>query len=104
MHTRSCGTQFLGTGIFPDGMRKEGDFVVSLAEDGKPETLYIVLPGDTDPTAILLDHPSNDCYPSQVPKWKFDENSSLQKPTITPSIHWIGKWHGFLTNGELKSC
>lgn len=26
------------------------------------------------------------------------------KPTLSPSLHWVGMWHGFLQNGFLKSC
>lgn len=26
------------------------------------------------------------------------------KPTLSPSLHWVTMWHGFLQNGFLKSC
>lgn len=26
------------------------------------------------------------------------------KPTLSPSLHWVGVWHGFLENGFLRSC
>jgi hypothetical protein len=34
--------------------------------------------------------------------WEWDGNEEV--PTLTPSIHHVGCWHGFLTNGEFKSC
>jgi hypothetical protein len=27
-----------------------------------------------------------------------------EKPTLLPSLHWVGIWHGWLTDGFLKSC
>lgn len=27
-----------------------------------------------------------------------------KNPTLSPSLHWVGVWHGFLTDGFLKSC
>ncbi len=29
---------------------------------------------------------------------------SFENITLTPSIHQVGHWHGFLTNGVLVSC
>ena len=29
--------------------------------------------------------------------WNGDED----KPTLSPSLHWVGVWHGFVRNGEL---
>lgn len=33
-------------------------------------------------------------------------NGDLEKPTLTPSILILGEcgWHGFLTNGEWRTC
>lgn len=31
-------------------------------------------------------------------------SGSKDKPTLSPSLHWVGVWHGFLTDGFLKSC
>lgn len=25
-------------------------------------------------------------------------------PTLSPSLHWVGMWHGFLKEGFLSSC
>ena len=35
-------------------------------------------------------------------QWKLfgDEKS----PTMSPSLHWVGMWHGWLENGYLRSC
>ncbi len=34
--------------------------------------------------------------------WQWNQNK--EKPTLTPSIHCIGHWHGYLTDGKLVSC
>ncbi len=47
-----------------------------------------------------VDHPSNGN--SSRPKWKL--SGTLEKPTLSPSLHWIGVWHGFLKDGRLESC
>lgn len=26
------------------------------------------------------------------------------KPTLSPSLHWVGMWHGWLRDGQLVSC
>lgn len=26
------------------------------------------------------------------------------RPTLSPSLHWVGVWHGFLEDGYLRSC
>lgn len=36
------------------------------------------------------------------PSWNW--NGSTDRPTLTPSVHHVGHWHGWLTDGEWKSC
>ncbi len=36
------------------------------------------------------------------PCWQWDGNR--ERPTIAPSIHLIGHWHGFVQDGQIKSC
>jgi hypothetical protein len=38
---------------------------------------------------------------ANVEDWQWDGNR--EAPTLTPSIHVVGIWHGFMTNGELVS-
>ncbi len=40
--------------------------------------------------------------PTKAPSWAW--NGSKEKPTLTPSVHHIGHWHGFLTDGVWLSC
>lgn len=51
-------------------------------------------------------------YANAVAKWdvkKPNGNGSLwkltgthEKPTLSPSLHWVGSWHGWLRNGVLE--
>lgn len=40
--------------------------------------------------------------PAQSPSWVW--NGSKDKPTLKPSVHHIGHWHGWLTDGVWLSC
>ena len=36
--------------------------------------------------------------PERSPSWVW--NGSLALPTLHPSVHYVGHWHGWLRNGE----
>ncbi|MDR7034479.1 DUF6527 family protein [Mesorhizobium sp. BE184] len=40
--------------------------------------------------------------PELSPSWNW--NGSTDKPTLTPSVHHVGHWHGYLTDGVWRSC
>jgi len=40
--------------------------------------------------------------PKVDPCWQWDGNKD--KPTLSPSLHWVGNWHGFLRAGKFVSC
>lgn len=44
----------------------------------------------------------NGFKPADSPSWEW--NGSREKPTLTPSIHRVGHWHGWLTDGVWRSC
>lgn len=82
----------------PQGFEvKPGDFSWDTAFEGK-RYLYVCLPGDTSMSAIQVQHGS----PGGNRVWGWDGNED--QPTITPSIHWLEHWHGFLRAGRLESC
>lgn len=35
--------------------------------------------------------------PTRKPSWAW--NGDVLRPTLTPSVHHVGHWHGFLTDG-----
>lgn len=40
--------------------------------------------------------------PAPSPSWTWDGNR--EKPTLHPSAHHVGHWHGWLQGGVWKSC
>lgn len=78
--------------IYP--LEKVGDFCF----DRDFEHIYVWLPGMKGPDSLRIQK-----GPPGGPRvWGWDGNE--EKPTIQPSIHAVGDWHGFLQAGELKSC
>ena len=75
-------------------MERPGDFCI--ADDKK--TLYVWLPGVPGPDALQIQHGA----PGGDRVWGFDGN--MEKPTLFPSIHTPGYWHGYLRKGRLESC
>lgn len=51
------------------------------------------------PVGWATSHPKNHGLRNQ---WKL--SGTVDTPTLSPSLHWVGVWHGFLTDGHLKSC
>ena len=82
-----------------------GDYIFNEERD----YIYIVLPNkdgkfatDSEGRAVL-DPIRISRSPSSNPRvWTWNGNED--KPSLSPSIDWRGHWHGYLTNGELKSC
>lgn len=78
-----------------DAIKEVGDF--SFSEDR--DFLYIWIPGMSGPDAIGIQR-GPDTGKERV--WAWDGNE--ERPTLTPSIHAPGEWHGFLRAGRLESC
>lgn len=36
------------------------------------------------------------------PSWEYDGKED--RPTLTPSVHYIGRWHGWFRAGRMESC
>lgn len=92
MNTESVATRKRTFG--EQEMERPGDFC--FAEDFG--YIYVWLPGRKAPDAITVHRGSSD----GVRVWGWDGNE--ESPTLTPSIHDLGNWHGHLVNGVLKSC
>ena len=93
--------RFLGE-TFPEGLRQPGDFMWDEPRVGDVRRcIYIVLPGDKNPSAIECIHgPAGPLPRDRI--WGWDGNED--KPTLTPSIHEPECWHGHLIAGRLVSC
>lgn len=90
MNTESIDTRR----VPPGDLEKPGDFCF----DEERNYIYVWLPGFSGPDAIRIQ--KGESPGGRI--WGWDGNEL--KPTLTPSIHAPGEWHGFLRNGRLQSC
>jgi Family of unknown function (DUF6527) len=121
MLTTSCDCRV----VADRSITEAGSIVYGWAGDGRrfPEdvsVLYIRMPvtwdqvyaktgeaADTDPEygPVPVDvgwhtrHPLNS---QRHATWEL--SGTVEAPTLLPSLHWIGVWHGFLQAGRLVSC
>jgi hypothetical protein len=91
-----------GPGAFFFSKVHDGDL-----DDGTPyiyETLVVRLPMNVDGGSDLAILPLKPARPRKTPDtaWEFDGNR--EKPTLTPSVHCHGHWHGFIRAGRYESC
>lgn len=99
----SCDCRRLPGDTFPkDSELRVGDFIWGKPEADNHRTLYIIMPGRD--AARLRPDAIHVCLGSSPGAriWAWDGNED--KPTLQPSLHWVGDWHGFLLGGQLKSC
>ena len=66
--------------------------------DDEFEHIYLWLPGAQGPDALRIQKGG----PGGDRVWGWDGN--VDKPTLTPSIHDVDHWHGWLQTGRLVSC
>jgi len=90
MNTESIDTRRVKTG----DMERPGDFTF----DNEFEHIYIWLPGQRAPDCLRIQRGGSGG--DRVWGWNGDETF----PTLDPSIHAIGQWHGYLRAGKLQSC
>lgn len=78
-------------------LERVGDFCFRFSEDGK-RSLILLIPRDRHGTYIesswSIDH-KNECGAL----WTWDGNESA--PTLKPSLHAVGIWHGYVRAGML---
>lgn len=79
-----------------DDINALGDFHINERGD----TFHAAIPSKTGKgwTFISLRIARNE-KPAESPSWEWDGNR--EKPTLTPSIHTHGHWHGWVRNGEM---
>ncbi len=62
-------------------------------------TLFIIMPGQRHLDAISV---TRDLTKQQDRVWLL--TGTREKPTLHPSLHLVGHWHGYLTDGRFVSC
>jgi len=84
---------------------KIGGFFFSRTTDGdrEYESLVVVMPDHGPTGAELASLPLKPGEPREGRAcWEWDGNR--EAPTLSPSVHRPGTWHGFIRAGRLESC
>lgn len=80
-----------------DKLCELGDFCWQVGGTGK-RTLVVLIPSNGPSGRVYsrwtIDH-ENHCGAS----WSWDGNEHL--PTLSPSLHAVGTWHGYVRSGQL---
>lgn len=83
--------------VSEDHNAEPGDFWWKVLEDGR-RYLMVALPIPNSVRAIVTPFSIGFKNISGA-AWRWDGN--LERPTLEPSLHAVGHWHGWVRNGEL---
>ncbi len=72
------------------------EFFVSRESNGAPAGMLYCCPCGCGRVGALA------FKPAPSPSWHWDGNR--EKPTLSPSVHHVGHWHGWLRDGVWVSC
>ena len=99
MNTESCDMRRVGTRPRSLWDLRVGEFFTATDQYGQ-RWMYAMFPGET--LAMLPLRPLLKPDTNRGHSWQFDGNEV--KPTLTPSVHAVGSWHGYVTAGRMVSC
>ena len=85
------------TGANGSRLLQVGDFIWDL-RDGK-RRLLVSLPSKHVAREWLWSEWTIDHENASGSQWTWDGDSDA--PTLSPSLHWVGVWHGWVQNGRL---
>jgi hypothetical protein len=93
-----------------DGRPAVGDFQIRdhvYVPAGKTEPVTVkqiamVLPGGSLCIIPLRPVPPEAGVVNRGHSWTWDGNEDA--PTLTPSVHHVGAWHGWIRAGRMESC
>lgn len=71
------------------------------AFDKDGSTIFIRIP-DRSERGVMIAWTLRPIPDPQINDWQWDGNR--EAPTLTPSLHLVGVWHGWMTQGRLISC
>ena len=75
-----------------------GSFCIETDSNGQRMMIFKYPDGDVGGIFLRPMLPSNPPHPS----WEWDGNGDA--PTLTPSVHRPGRWHGWFRAGRMESC
>ncbi|MCB1516139.1 MAG: hypothetical protein KDJ19_00775 [Hyphomicrobiaceae bacterium] len=79
-----------------------GSFRVNDPVDDGRQQFWFVCPCGCGQNAMIA--VGNGYKPERKGRDTWNWNGSFEKPTLTPSVHDKGHWHGWLTDGVWRSC
>ena len=80
--------------------RVAGSFWIGPADDEGIQNLLYFCPCGCELKSVL--RVGNGFKPNLGPSWCW--NGSTTVPELSPSVNWVGHWHGWLQGGEWRSC
>lgn len=98
MNTESCEMRLVES---PESLwdLKVGEYFFRTADNGQV-WMNAMFPGDN--LACLPIRPMVDSKANGGHSWEWDGNR--EKPTLNPSVHAVGCWHGWVRSGRMVSC
>lgn len=83
-----------------DALQVAGDFAWDVRPNGQRFICLAIPVSKDDPKRYAFSRiPVKEGKNETGQWWGWDGNED--KPTLTPSLHCIGIWHGFITNGTI---
>lgn len=79
---------------------KAGQFTFVMSKQGR--SIVIAMPLSKDLKRFNACEWTIDYKNHCDAQWKW--NGDKAKPTLKPSLHWVGAWHGFVTAGVLREA
>ena len=76
-----------------------GDWAFPAGDDSH---IFIRLPRPGTDRGEVSAIPLSDTPLPDVDDWQWDGNR--EAPTLTPSINWVGVWHGYMRSGKLEQA
>lgn len=80
--------------VWPDHGCERGDFEIETRPNGQ-RYLWLACPGDCQMVSPLPIRP----HAGSGASWEL--SGTPEAPTLSPSVHHVGCWHGWLRAGEL---
>ena len=78
-----------------------GDFYWKFDTDTRKRSLVVAVPWPSNDKPIwsswTIDHLNN-----SLAQWSW--NKDEDKPTLYPSLNWVGVWHGWVENGVMRDA
>lgn len=81
-----------------DALRENAGGFEFVEHGGRVSDMLMICPCGCGNTGALAIRPA----PSPSPSWDWDGNRDA--PTLTPSVHHVGHWHGWLKAAVWESC